>query len=259
MGTTLAASVAVSGTIPWIVAEAVALRVARAQAGSVIVHGDPSGRLLEVCAEAAPERGPLAFVSPAAPEALADALVIATDGSVPGVGARALMLELAPRCRSELVVCEPHAPGHGLGLETLRRLDPGFTRLSCDELPDRRGGTRTRKAWEAPQDWFVASAAAWRFALGAEELRASLRTRLPQMRADQMLLACRRILARHPTAYELLALAAEELARRGDRDGVSLVRAELTLTPSTPGGIRARVRRAAVACAKPRAADAVSA
>lgn len=249
-----------SGSIPWIVAEAVALRVARAQASSLIVHGDPSGRLLEVCAEAAPEGGPLAFVSAQAEDARADALVVASDGSVPGVGVRALVLELAHRCRGELIVCEPHAPGYGLGLATIRRLDPGFTRLSCDEVPDRRGGTRTRKAWEAPMDWFVGSAAAWRFALGAEELRASLRTRLPQMRADQMLLSCRRILARHPTAFELLALAAEELARRGDRDGVDLVRSEVSLNPATPAGIQARLRRAAVACATPRtAADAVSA
>jgi hypothetical protein len=225
--------------LPWPVAEAVVLQVARNEARSVAVEGDLSGRIarqLDV---------------PVATEGLVDMLVFVGDGLTPSLLARTQALQLAERGRGELILCEPSFPATGLGREMLRRIDPVVAMYTCDELPDALGGTRQRKPWEAPVTWLLAEVAAWRFRVGAEDLRAGFRARLPRMRVEQMLMSCRRILQRFDNAYEPFALAAEELGRRGEREGVRRLLAELDLSPEAPSSARGRLRHALVACSPP--------
>jgi hypothetical protein len=225
--------------VPWPVVEVVALRLARHEVRSVGVRDDVSGRI----AEAAGMDGVVVRE-----EGSVDAIVCAGDGLTPCLLARARVLEHAADSLGEVIVCEPSVPGTGLGLSMLRRIDPLVTTLTCDELPDALGGTRQRKPWEAAVAWLVAEAAAWRFAPGAEEVRTGFRARLPRLRVPEMILACRRMLHRFDNAYEPFALAAEELGRRGDPDGVRQLLGELELSPRAVPGVRGRVRRALVSC-----------
>lgn len=225
--------------VPWPVVEVVALRLARHEVRSVTVVGDRSGRIAPAAALDGIE------VRHGGP---ADAIVCVGDGLGPSGLARAQVLARAHDSRGEVIVAEPCVPGTGLGLAMLRRIDPLVALSTCDELPDALGGTRQRKPWEAATTWAVAEAAAWRFAIGAEEVRAGFRARLPRMRVPEVILACRRIVQRFATAFEVWALAAEELGRRGDPIGVRQVLAEIEMNREVVPSVRGRVRRALVGC-----------
>ena len=225
--------------LPWPVAEAVILRLTRNEARSVAVEGDTSRRVAAQL-DAPPQH-----------EGVVDALVLVSDGLTPSLLARTRVLDVAARARGELILCEPSFPGTGLGREMLRRIDPLVSVHTCDELPDALGGTRHRKPWEAPVTWLAAEAAAWRFAVGAEDVRAGFRSRLPRMRVEQMLMSCRRMLQRFPNAFEPFALAAEELSRRGEPDAVRRIVAELGMSAEAPPGVRGRLRRALISCSTP--------
>jgi len=182
-----------------------------------------------------------------------DAVVSVEDALDPAALCRHRLLARASSARDLVVMCEPHEPGRGVGRTMLRSIDPGASQLRCDEVPDGIGGTRMRTEVEPPGVWFVASAAAWRFANGAESVRDGFMRRLPRMRPEQIVMGIRRILGRWPYAFELFALAATELAHRGDEAGVQRLRGELTLHPEAPRWVQARLREALVTTSGPKA------
>lgn len=180
------------------------------------------------------------------PDAKADAAISIEDVLDPAGLCRQRLLARARSARDLVVMCEPLEPGRGVGEAMLRAIDPGVSILRCDEVPDGIGGTRIRTEVEAPAVWFVASAAAWRFGDAAEPTRDAFLRRLPRLRPEQIIMGLRRILGRWPFAFELFALSAAELARRGDGGGVQRVHGELSLHPEAPRWVHARVRQAMV-------------
>jgi hypothetical protein len=234
--------------VPWPVVETVGLRLARHEVRTVSVRGDQSGRIATaVSIDGVELRG----------DGSVDAIVCVGDGLAPHLLARAHVLECGAESHGEVIVVEPSVPGTGLGLSMLRTIDPLVTLLTCDELPDGIGGTRQRKPWEAAMTWIVGELAAWRLAPGAEQVRAGFRARLPRMRVPEIILACRRIGLRFESADEVFALAAEELGRRGDVEGVRAVMGELEIGRAPVPGVKGRVRRALVACSGGRRLESV--
>lgn len=230
---------------PWTVAESIALRLARHQVGSVRVDAGASrGRMLRVLPEAALQ-GRMS-IELAHPDAKADAAISIEDVLDPAGLCRGRLLLRAASARDLVVMCEPLEPGRGVGEAMLRSIDPGVSILRCDEVPDGIGGTRLRTKLEPPAVWFVASAAAWRFGEAAEPTRDAFLRRLPRLRCEQIIMGLRRILGRWPFAFELFALSAGELARRGDCAGVQRIRGELRLHPDSPAWVHGRVREALV-------------
>ncbi len=230
---------------PWPVAEAIALRLARHQVSSVRIDAAASrSRMLRVLPEAALAGG--MRIELARATAQADAAISIEDVLDPAGLCRQRLLMRAQSARDLVVMCEPLEPGRGVGEAMLRAIDPGASILRCDEVPDGIGGTRMRTEVEAPAVWFVASAAAWRFGEAAEPTRDAFLRRLPRLRAEQIIMGIRRILGRWPFAFELFALSAAELARRGDGGGVQRVHGELTLHPDAPIWVHGRVREALV-------------
>ena len=230
---------------PWIVAESIALRLARHQVVSLRIDAGASRRrLLRVLPEAASESG--IKIQLPTPTAQADAAVSVEDALDPAPLCRQRLLVRARSARDLVVMCEPHEPGRGVGETMLRAIDPGASILRCDEVPDGIGGTRMRTDVEPPAVWFVASAAAWRFGEGAEPARDAFLRRLPRLRSEQIIMGIRRILGRWPFAFELFALSASELASRGDAGGVDRIHGELSLHPDAPSWVHGRVRAALV-------------
>ncbi|MCR9161229.1 MAG: hypothetical protein ACE37F_12795 [Nannocystaceae bacterium] len=230
---------------PWPVAEAIALRLARHQARIVRVDAQASRRRLTRVLPEAAVAGALELAAGERPCSV-DAVVSIEDALEPAPLCRQRLLERASAATDVVIMCEPNEPGRGVGRTMLRAIDPGVSVLRCDEVPDGIGGTRMRTEVEAPQTWFVASAAAWRFCDGAESIRDGFLRRLARMRPEQMVMGVRRILGRFPYAYELFVLAGAELANRSDDAGVQRLRGELTLHPGAPAWVLARLREAQV-------------
>ena len=67
------------------------------------------------------------------------------------------------------------------------------------------------------------------------------------MRVEQMLLSIRRVHSQWPRAFEVFALAAGELARRGDQAGLRRIEGELSHHPDAPGWLHQRLRTSIVA------------
>jgi hypothetical protein len=240
---------------PWPVAEAIALRLARHQARVVRVDAGMSRRRVSRVLPEAATDGTLELAAGERPASV-DAVVSVEDMLDPAPLCRQRLLERAAAARDVVIMCEPNEPGRGVGRTMLRAIDPGVSQLRCDEVPDGIGGTRMRTEVEAPEVWFVASAAAWRFSDGAESVRDGFLRRLARMRPEQIVMGIRRILGRFPYAFELFALAATELAHRSDDAGVQRLRGELTLHPDAPGWVHARLREARVSTSAPSATPA---
>lgn len=205
--------------------------------------------MLRVLPEAALDGG--MRIELAHPGAKSDAAISIEDVLDPAGLCRQRLLLRAQSARDLVVMCEPLEPGRGVGEGMLRSIDPGVSILRCDEVPDGIGGTRMRTNVEAPAVWFVASAAAWRFGEAAEPTRDAFLRRLPRLRCEQIIMGIRRILGRWPFAFELFALSAGELARRGDSAGVQRIAGELTLHPDAPRWVHGRVRQAMVSTLSP--------
>ncbi len=205
--------------------------------------------MLRVLPEAEPEGG--MSIELAHRDAKADAAISIEDVLDPAGLCRQRLLHRAHSARDLVVMCEPLEPGRGVGEAMLRAIDPGVSILRCDEVPDGIGGTRMRTEVEPQAVWFVASAAAWRFEGAAEPTRDAFLRRLPRLRPEQVIMGIRRILGRWPFAFELFALSAAELSRRGDGGGVQRILGELTLHPAAPRWVHGRVREALVSTLSP--------
>ena len=232
--------------VPWEVAEAVGLRLAKLAPRSLRITGHDHGRIRRVAAEGL-EPQPQVVPESAKRRSPAEALVWISDPEVPEAGVRETLITAAHECLAGVVIVELVAPGRGIGPQLLRRIDPGLSFIESDELTSKRGTPKQRKPWEARARWVVAEAAAWRFAPDAEAARSAFRLRLPTATSESIVMQCRRLQQRYGRAHELYALAAEELSRRGDRAGVQQVRAELVIAGGAPLGVVDRVRVAAVA------------
>ncbi len=235
--------------MPWPVAEVIALRIARARAATVqILATHSAARMARVVPEAAPaHEAQRVWIGEQQPEGPLDAIISIEDALEPSPLCRERLLSTAPHVRDLIVMCEPDEPGRGVGRTMLRKIDPGISKLWCDEVPDGSGSTRMRSEVEAQQAWLVASAAAWRFRPGAEELRAGFCRRVSRMRVEQMLMSIRRVLDRFPNGFEMFTIAADELARREDADSIHRLRSELELLVEVPKGVRSRLRQLCVA------------
>jgi hypothetical protein len=237
---------------PWPVAEAIALRLARHQVTAVRVDAEASlRRVARVLPEAASTGQGIQLLAGDAPYSV-DAVVSVEDALEPAPLCRQRLLTRAASARDLVVMCEPHEPGRGVGRSMLRSIDPGASQFRCDEVPDGIGGTRMRTEVEAPGEWLVASAAAWRFQDGAEPVRDGFLRRLPRMRTEQIVMGIRRVLGRWPHAFELFGLGGVELAHRDDASGVERLRGELTLHPHAPRWVHTRLREALLSTQTPR-------
>jgi len=236
-----------STCVPWVVAEAIALVIASVDATTVRIVGDASGRVKRICLDAHDDEHPVAIVDTGP----ADLVVWITESQCPTPVARLGVLDVVNDGIGYVVMAENVEPGMGLGIDLLRRIDPGLGRFETDEVPGEEGRTRQRSPWEAPARWVVAHAASWRFEPNGEAARAGLRARLHQASATEMVAMCRRLMLRFEHAHEILALAAEELSRRGDFSGLQEVCDATAFIPTAPRGIEQRIRRARIACLEP--------
>jgi len=236
--------------VPWIVAEAIALEILGQRPASVHVHRDPGDRILRQLAPAAGEPA-LPWQWPLAADPDADCTVWVGDGCTSTLVARTEVLASAARCRDLVVLCEPLAPGVGLGLSLLRAIDPDTRIVVTDEVTDGPDRTRERKPWEPSPRWALARARAWRFDADAELAREGYLGRLGRMDAGQILVAARRVLARFARAHEVLLLGVVELVRRGDPDGAAPLLAELERDTDVAPSILAAARRSWIAAAGP--------
>jgi hypothetical protein len=225
-----------TSAVPWLVAEAVLLELTRLRPATVHLLRD-AGRRIARHLEAADADDELWTLVEGVPPARCSCAVWIGDGATASVDARAEVLALAAATDHDVLLCEPIAPGTGVGLHLLRAIDPTLTEIVTDELGDGHERTRERKPWEPRAKWVVAHARAWRFESEAELARDGFIARLPRMTPAQILLSVRRILARYGRAHELMLLAIEELVRRGDQPGASMVWDELAQHGAAAGPV----------------------
>ena len=130
--------------VPWEVAEAVALRLAKLAPSSLRIVGTDYGRIHRVAHEGLE---PLPMVVPATADATVrvESLVWLSDGETPEAGAREALLCAARACSGDVVIVETVEPGRGIGPTLLRRIDPGLSFIESDELTSERGTPRQRK------------------------------------------------------------------------------------------------------------------
>ncbi len=230
---------------PWLVAEAVLLRLVQLRPSSLHLVRDGGRRIARHLDAAEPEDEPWTIVD-GMPPARCSCLVWISDGVSASADARDEVLALAQHVDHDVLLCEVIMPGTGVGLHLLRAIDPTLSEIATDELSDGNDRTRERKPWEPRAKWVVAHARAWRFEPEAELARDGFIARLPRMSAPQILLTIRRVLARFPRAHELFLLAIDELCGRGDEAGAQLVWDELAGHGDAAGPVaklaRARLR-----------------
>lgn len=233
--------------MPWLVAEAVLLRLVKLRPQSLRMVRDGGRRIARHLDAAEPEDDAWSIVDG---DARSSCLVWISDGVSASYDARAEVLELAKQADHDVLLCESIVPGTGVGLHLLRAIDPGLTEISTDELADGPDRTRERKPWEPRAKWVVAHARAWRFEAEAELARDGFVARLPRMSAAQIVLTIRRILVRFERAHELFLLAIDELVARNDLEGARMIEGELCSHGASAGPIttlaRAQLRHASV-------------
>lgn len=225
--------------VPWVVAETVALKVATLRPKRVAVTPDDA-RLRQAVMDASSELAldiALCEVDEGMP---VDLLVWRSLPDRPTVGARQDLLARAGRSRGDIVICERIVDAQGLGGDVLAAIDPHIKHLATDEVDDEAFGVRERKSWEAPTQWVVAEAAAWRFLTDAEMARGGFLRRLSRMSSAEMVMTCRRILSRFDCAHELLMIALRELVVRRDTEGAEQLRRELRLHPGAAPSVQHR-------------------
>lgn len=241
----LVSDAVLDSAVPWLVAEAVLLRLVKLRPQSLRIVRDGGRRIARHLDAAEPDDDPWCIVDG---DAKSSCLVWISDAVSASNDARVEVLELAKQVDHDVLLCESIVPGTGVGLHLLRAIDPGLTEISTDELADGPDRTRERKPWEPRAKWVVAHACAWRFEAEAELARDGFVARLPRMSAAQILLATRRILARFERAHELYLLAIEELLGRNDLDGARMIFDELGSHGASAGPIatlsRAKLRHA---------------
>lgn len=236
--------------VPWLVAEAILLRLTQLQPPSVHVCRDQGERIVRHLRAADPEESlPWRIVDD--PNARVSCVVWVGDGVTAAADARAEVLAIADRCDHDLLMCEPLAPGCGIGLPLLRAIDPDLREIETDEVADGPGRTRERKPWEPRGRWAVAHTSAWRFEGDAELAREGFVARLSRISSAEMLLAARRVLARFPRGHELLVLAIAELARRRDEAGARMLAGEFKLHPGAAPSHLAAARQILLATFPP--------
>ncbi len=228
--------------VPWLAAEAILLRLTQLQPPSVYVCRDQGERIVRHLRAADPDESvPWQIVRDSA--ARTSCVVWVGDGVTASADARTEVLAIARNCDHDLLMCEPLAPGCGIGLSLLRAIDPKMLEIETDEVADGPGRTRERKPWEPRGRWAVAHASAWRFEGNAELAREGFIARLPRMSVAEMVLDVRRLLSRFPRGHELLVLAIAELARRRDEDGARQLAGEFKLQPGAAPSHLAAARR----------------
>ncbi len=237
-----------AGPMPWLVVESLLLRLFRLAPASLYVARDPGARLRRHLEQ--PEGPTLADALQG--DAALDCGVWVGDGVAACSDARAELVALARCCRHDLLICEPVVPGCGIGLHMVRAIDPELSEIATEELADGPERTRERRPWEPGARWLVAHVRPWRFEGDAELAREGFVARLPRMAAAEMILAARRVLARHPRAFELLLLGIEALLQRDDESGARALWHELACHGEAAGSVRRLAReRIADALAAP--------
>ncbi len=233
-------------TLPWIVAETVALKLLQVRPASLAIADDAGDRLRRTVGGLTrdPQLRWEIHAGEAVPSEPVECLVWVGDGEAPTQVARRRVLDLAAGCTGVVLLAEPLAPGVGVGRPVLRAMDPDLVELRTDELPDGLGGTRERRPWEAPRSWAVASVAAWRFEDDAEAARDGFLTRLPRLHGAKVVVACRRLLQHWPHAHEVFVLAARRVADLNDASGAGALITEVQLTANVPSHIERALRRA---------------
>lgn len=227
--------------VPWLAVETVLLGLSRFRPPTVQISRDPGDRITRHL-RLASQDDPQSALLDAANEGPVSCFVWIGDGIGATDDARREVVTRSRSCDHDLLLVEPVVPGCGIGLHMLRAIDPGAVEIVTDEVGDGPDRTRERRPWEPCARWIVAFAAAWRFADHAELARDGFVARLDRMTSAQMVLAARRVLARFPNAHEVLLLAIEELARRGDESGAQQLWNELARDGAAAGSVIHRAR-----------------
>lgn len=234
--------------VPWEVAEAVAAAVARLAPRRVAIVGDPDGRISQAISEASDAQ--CLGIAQCDIDDLhpVDCLVWTPGAPLPAAAARRSLLAVAGRALGDIVVCEPVCPGQGLGPKALSAIDPQRQTVRGGEdqeaspeerlrAPARAGGDE-----ESERAWTIATAAAWRFLPDAELARDGFVSRLGRLAPAEIVMTCRRIRSRFDTAFELVVLGMQELARRGDDFGLAQLQRELLLIADPPPSMRTQAQ-----------------
>jgi hypothetical protein len=187
---------------------------------SIYVVGDPDGRLgytVENLLADPDTTWPCQYIDGLVDDIPAGVhtLVWIGDGNVDAETSWREVAELAWQSIGSVICAEAISGEAGLGIRTLRALDPTLARVVTDEVPDGKGDTRSREAWEEPAHWGIARSASWRFVLGAEDERCAFIAGLNEWDPQTVVERTFALLEKWPHAFDAALLGMVAAAEQG--------------------------------------------